>query len=82
MAGPDTIVNTPIVNAKGLQCPLPVLRARKALLALKPGGEIVLHATDPAAWEDVPAFCGEAGHTLLRRDRQHGVLVFLIRREH
>ena len=73
---------TPILlNARGLQCPLPVLRARKALLALAPGTVLLLEATDPAAWDDVPAFCAEAGHELRSRDRSSdGLMTFHIKR--
>jgi len=68
-----------LLNARGLQCPLPVLRARKALLALAPGALLLLEATDPAAWDDVPAFCGEAGHVLEARDKADGRMTFRIR---
>ena len=70
-----------LLNARGLQCPLPVLRARKALLALAPGTVLLLEATDPAAWDDVPAFCAEAGHELRSRDRSSdGLMTFHIKR--
>lgn len=54
-----------IVDARGLLCPLPVLRLRKRLAALKPGESLRLIATDPAAVIDVPHFCAEGGHHLL-----------------
>ena len=53
------------VDARGLLCPLPVLRLRKRMLALAPGGVVRLLADDPAAHVDVPHFCAEAGHDLL-----------------
>ena len=53
------------LDAIGLLCPLPVLKLRKRLRALPPGGEIELLADDPAAVIDVPHFCAEAGHTLV-----------------
>ncbi|MCU0909723.1 MAG: sulfurtransferase TusA family protein [Rhodobacteraceae bacterium] len=53
------------VDATGLLCPLPVLRARKRLIAMAPGQVLRLIATDPAAIVDVPHFCAEAGHTLI-----------------
>ena len=53
------------VDARGLLCPLPVLKARKRLLAMEPGTVLRLVATDPAAVVDVPHFCAEAGHELL-----------------
>ena len=49
------------VDARGLACPLPVLKARKALLGLAPGQRLLLEATDEMAAIDVPHFCNEAG---------------------
>lgn len=53
------------IDARGLLCPLPVLRARKRLAALPVGAVLRLVADDPAAVVDVPHFCAEAGHALL-----------------
>lgn len=53
------------VDARGLLCPLPVLKARRHLLALTEGAVLRLLADDPAARIDVPHFCAEQGHTLL-----------------
>jgi tRNA 2-thiouridine synthesizing protein A len=68
------------VDAAGLICPLPVLRARKRLLALPPGAVLRLVATDPASIIDVPHFCVGAGHTLLSQAEDGPHQVFLIRR--
>ena len=57
------------VNTSGLSCPLPVLKARKALLGLRPGQRLLLIATDPMAAIDVPHFCAEAGHHLVAREQ-------------
>jgi tRNA 2-thiouridine synthesizing protein A len=51
-----------VLDTRGLSCPLPVLRARKALREVAPGGLLHVLATDPAAVDDFRAFCGEAGH--------------------
>lgn len=53
------------LDATGLRCPLPVLRARKVLKGLAPGGMLVVRATDRAAPADFEAFCNEAGHEFL-----------------
>ncbi|MBI1219351.1 MAG: preprotein translocase subunit TatB [Rhodobacteraceae bacterium] len=68
------------VDAAGLICPLPVLRARKRLLSLPPGAVLRLIATDPASIIDVPHFCAEAGHALLGQTEEGPHQVFLIRR--
>ncbi|GAA0286738.1 sulfurtransferase TusA family protein [Rhodovulum strictum] len=68
------------VDASGLICPLPVLRARKRLSAMAPGSVLRLVTTDPAAVIDVPHFCAEAGHDLLAETAQGGAHIWLIRR--
>ncbi|MCQ0969442.1 sulfurtransferase TusA family protein (plasmid) [Paracoccus sp. TK19116] len=70
-----------VVDARGLLCPLPVLRLRKRLLAQPVGGTIRLIATDPAALIDVPHFCAEGGHALeATRDIGDGAREFIVRR--
>jgi tRNA 2-thiouridine synthesizing protein A len=51
-----------VIDARGLNCPLPVLRLRKRLMEIPAGGMIELLATDRAALRDVPAFCEAQGH--------------------
>lgn len=53
------------LDARHLICPMPVLRARKALMALAEGEVLLLRATDPASRKDVPAFCAATGHVLV-----------------
>mgnify|MGYP000645707277 CR=1 FL=1 len=53
------------LDARGLLCPLPVLKARKRLQALQSGQVLRMIADDPAAIIDVPHFCAQAGHQLL-----------------
>ena len=53
------------LDAKGLLCPLPVLKARKRLMSLSSGDILHIMADDPAAIVDIPHFCAEAGHSLL-----------------
>lgn len=53
------------VDATGLLCPLPVLRARKRLKSMSSGAVLCLISTDPAALIDVPHFCNESGHALI-----------------
>jgi len=71
---------TKIVDARGLLCPLPVLRARKALRDVARGARIEVLATDPAALKDFPAFCAETGHKLEAQGEVGGVYRFVIRR--
>ncbi|WP_158964548.1 sulfurtransferase TusA family protein [Chachezhania sediminis] len=68
------------LDATGLLCPLPVLKARKRLQALPYGAVLRMEADDPAAIIDVPHFCAEAGHALLSQDEDGGRQVYLIRK--
>ncbi len=70
-----------ILDATGLLCPLPVLKARKRLQALQSGDELTVQADDPAAIIDIPHFCAEAGHTLIRSDLDEPVQIYVIRKK-
>ena len=64
---PDMPVDQQL-DARGLICPLPVLRAQKRLTAMSPGEILEVLATDPAAPEDFRGFCEATGHRLLALD--------------
>jgi len=68
------------IDARGLLCPLPVLRARKALLGLPEGALLRVLATDAMARIDLPHFCAESGHAHLALTEDAGVQIHLIRR--
>ncbi|MDT0684018.1 sulfurtransferase TusA family protein [Roseicyclus sp. F158] len=68
------------VDALGLLCPLPVLRARKRLMALPEGAALRILTDDPAALIDMPHFCAESGHTLLGAEDISGGTAFTIRK--
>lgn len=68
------------IDASGLLCPLPVLKARKRLKGMKPGEVLRLIATDPAAVIDVPHFCSESGYILLAAHHDTQPQSYLIRR--
>lgn len=69
-----------LLDLKGLRCPLPVLRANKALRHMPPESRLRVLATDRAAVADFQAFCRESGHALLAWSEDAGVFSFLIRR--
>lgn len=68
------------LDAIGLLCPLPVLKARKRLQALQQGQALTVLADDPAAVIDVPHFCAEAGHELVSSDLSGSVQSYVIRK--
>jgi len=71
---------TDTLDATGLLCPLPVLKARKRLKALPEGAVLHVLADDPAAIIDVPHFCHEAGHTLVSQDVESSPQSYVIRK--
>ncbi|MFP7572077.1 sulfurtransferase TusA family protein [Marivita sp. S2033] len=68
------------LDATGLLCPLPVLKARKRLIALPSGTELRVRTDDPAAIIDMPHFCAEAGHTLVQSTEDGDAMIWLIRK--
>ena len=68
------------LDATGLLCPLPVLKARKRLQALAPGQVLRMLADDPAAHVDVPHFCAESGHELIDVRPAGATTAWLIRK--
>ena len=69
-----------ILDTKGLNCPLPVLKARRALKEVAVGDCLTVLATDPAAGIDFRHFCNTTGHELVESSEADGVLTFVIRR--
>ncbi|MFW2541701.1 sulfurtransferase TusA family protein [Primorskyibacter sp. 2E107] len=68
------------LDAIGLLCPLPVLKARKRLQGLAAGDVLVVMTDDPAAVIDMPHFCAEAGHDLLGQSEAGDVITWRIRK--
>lgn len=69
-----------VVDAKGLKCPLPVLRARKAMKDVPAGGLLQVLATDPGSVKDFAHFCETTGHELVESKQDGDVFTYLIRK--
>jgi tRNA 2-thiouridine synthesizing protein A len=67
-----------LLDTKGLKCPLPVLKARKALKDVAPGGILRVLATDPGAVKDFEHFCKTTGSRLVEWSERDGVWSFTI----
>jgi tRNA 2-thiouridine synthesizing protein A len=67
------------LDAKGLNCPLPILKARKALKEVPAGGTLEILATDPGAVADFEAFCRQTGNELVEHSQDDSVYRFLIK---
>jgi tRNA 2-thiouridine synthesizing protein A len=68
------------LDARGLNCPLPILKAKKALKDVPQGGALEVLATDPGSVADFAAFCRTTGLTLAESGEAAGVFRFVIRR--
>ena len=69
-----------IINLRGLKCPLPALRTRKALTTMAKGDMLVVECTDPLAAIDIPNLIAQTGDTLEGTSRADKVLTFRIRK--
>jgi len=69
-----------LLDVKGLNCPLPILRAKKALARIEVGQSLRVLATDPAAPQDFAAFCLQIGQALESSTEDGGIFSFVIRR--
>jgi len=69
-----------VLDVKGLNCPLPILRAKKALKDVPVGETLQVLATDPGAVKDFEAFCRTTGNELVESSVQDKVYKFLIKR--
>jgi tRNA 2-thiouridine synthesizing protein A len=68
------------LNLRGLKCPLPALKTRKALTALEPGSVLVVECTDPLSAIDIPNLLNETRDVLETQSENDGALVFRIRK--
>ena len=69
------------VDARGLNCPLPILRAKKALNDMTPGQVLRILATDPGSVKDFQAFCKQTGNDLLSQSEADKEYTFFLKRK-
>lgn len=67
------------LDTKGLNCPIPILKAKKAMSDVPAGGTLEILATDPGAVADFEAFCRKTGHELVEQTEDAGVYRFVIK---
>ena len=68
-----------VLDAKGLNCPLPILKSKKTLKKMESGGLLEVHATDPGATADFEAFCRLTGCEMVESSEDDGVYKFVIK---
>ena len=69
-----------VLDVQGMSCPLPVLKANKALRALPPGARLTVLSSDPASVADFQAYCRETGHALVSFSEAAGTYRFTLRK--
>jgi len=69
-----------VLDAKGLNCPLPILRAKKTLAGMAAGQTLEILATDPGSIKDFEAFCRTTGHSLVEQQNDGKIFRFVIRK--
>ena len=69
-----------VLDAKGLNCPLPILKAKKALKSLENGNTLEVQSTDPGSVADFAAFCRTTGNELVEQNEADGIWTYLIRK--
>jgi tRNA 2-thiouridine synthesizing protein A len=70
-----------VLDAKGLNCPLPILRAKKALAGMGAGSTLEILATDPGSIKDFEAFCRTTGNELVGQENDGKLFRFVIRKK-
>ncbi|MBS4207266.1 sulfurtransferase TusA family protein [Bacillus sp. FJAT-50079] len=69
-----------ILNAKGLMCPMPIIKTKMAMNELASGQVLEIHTTDKGAKSDFPAWAKSGGHDLLKHEEENDVLKFWIKK--
>ncbi|ABX72833.1 TPA: sulfurtransferase TusA family protein [Neisseria meningitidis] len=72
-------MNSETLDVTRLKCPLPILRAKKALAQMQQGDVLTVLATDGGAPGDFEAFCRQTGHVLLDSSEQDGVFTLVVK---
>ncbi len=68
------------LDARGLNCPLPILKAKKAINSINSGEVLRIIATDPGSVKDFEAFTKQTGHDLIETGEENGEFIFLIKK--
>lgn len=69
------------LDVKGLNCPLPILRTKKALAEMDSGQVLRVQATDPGALKDFPAFAKQTGNELVGQSEEDKIFLFFLKRK-
>ena len=78
---PDGITPTRTLDAKGLSCPMPLLKTKKEMDKLASGGILEILGTDPGSRNDLPGWCTRAGHEYLGEKEEAGFMRFFMKKQ-
>ncbi|MGE8205952.1 sulfurtransferase TusA family protein [Heyndrickxia sp. NPDC080065] len=71
---------TKVLDAKGLACPMPIVRTKKAMNELESGQILEIHTTDKGALNDLPAWAKSGGHEIVKQEEDNEILKFWIKK--
>ena len=77
---PEGLTVALVLDAKGLSCPMPLLRTKKEIGKIKSGEILHIMGTDPGSRNDIPGWCGRAGHEYLGEKEEAGYMSFFIKK--
>jgi len=66
------------IDARGLACPMPLIKTRQAIMVVEPGATICILATDPTSKRDFEMFVDATGHKLLREEQEGDVFLYVV----
>ncbi|MDA1680584.1 MULTISPECIES: sulfurtransferase TusA family protein [unclassified Bacillus cereus group] len=69
-----------VLDAKGLACPMPIVRTKKAMDTLQTGEVLEVHVTDKGSVKDIPAWANKGGHDIIKHEEAADVLKFWIKK--
>jgi tRNA 2-thiouridine synthesizing protein A len=77
---PDGLAVAAVLDARGLSCPMPLLRTKKEIGKIKSGEILHIQGTDPGSRNDIPGWCERAGHEYLGEKEESGYISFFIKK--
>ena len=77
---PDGVTADAVLDARGLSCPMPLLRTKKEIGKIQSGQILLVQGTDPGSRNDIPGWCERAGHDYLGEKEESGYISFFIKK--
>lgn len=77
---PEGLNPAAVLDAKGLSCPMPLLRTKKEIGKIKSGEILQIDGTDPGSRNDIPGWCARSGHEYLGEKEQTGYMSFFVQK--